>query len=294
MAYSNFRPEVWSKILLAERERETVLSNLCYKGPFLGEITKMGDKLHIAGVGRPTIRTYSAGTPPTRESLSDWEKTLTIDQAKYFDFVVGDIDQTQSAGDILAAQMLEARRAMAETIDDYLAGFYNAQIGIDEDEDPVYVQTKELTGLTSVNVFEGLTAIEEKLREGNVPASEELCLIVHPKVNSKLQLAKLFYGTSNDGIIENGMVGNILPFKVYVSNAIVKTTVESVDHYHCIAMTKKAIAFAEQIPPKSIEQFRDPDDFGTVIRGFNLFGAAVLRPGDIVHVDVTLSAEAEA
>lgn len=295
MSYSNFRPEVWSKILLTERERECVLRNLCYTGPYLGEIKKMGDTLHIAGIGRPTIRNYVEGTTPTRETLNDWVKTLSVDQAKYFDFKVGDVDQTQAAGDILGAQLIEARRAMAATIDDYLAGLYNAQIGVDGSSNPIYVQTVTEAAFNSANAYSTITLAEEKLREGNVASNMELALVVHPKVYSKLQLAKIVYGRPNESVVDNGNVGNILPFKVYVSNAVKVTQVTvgetTTDHYHCMAMTKQAIAFAEQIPPKSIEQFRDPDDFGTVIRGFSLYGATILRPSDIVHLDLALAAE---
>ncbi len=83
MAYESFRPEVLAKELMTDRGRDCVFKNLCYKGPIIGEITKKGDVLHIAGVGRPVVRDYTPGEDITLDSKTSYNQDLYISQAKY-------------------------------------------------------------------------------------------------------------------------------------------------------------------------------------------------------------------
>ena len=71
MAYEGFRPEVLARELMTDRGRDCVFKNLTYKGPIIGEISKKGDVLHIAGVGRPTVRDYTPGDAITLEQKSN-------------------------------------------------------------------------------------------------------------------------------------------------------------------------------------------------------------------------------
>ena len=61
MAYSNFKPLVWSKHIQRELEKATVLQEDC-NTEFEGE-ARQGSRVKILGVARPTIG-------PTRPSIS--------------------------------------------------------------------------------------------------------------------------------------------------------------------------------------------------------------------------------
>ena len=74
---------------------------------FEGDI-KMGKEVKILGVTRPTIRTYTPGTALIREAGTDSSQLLKIDQYRYFDFAVEDIDKAQSVPGLIESLSKEA------------------------------------------------------------------------------------------------------------------------------------------------------------------------------------------
>jgi hypothetical protein len=278
MAYSNSAPTIWAKELMVQRKRESVFQNVVYKGKMLGEITQKGDRLVIPGIGRPTVRDYTAGTNPiTTETLSDSQQTLLIDRARYFSFIIDKIDTTQAEQDILLTQMEEARRALVDDTEDYLASFYS-QCG----------SSVTNTAVKSNTVLSTISEALQELYENDVPANEEICLMITPAIHQKLVLAKVLYGMPNEDTIEAGFVGRVLGAKVYMSNAVVV----SGGVHKCMALTKKALAFAEQIPPGNMDIIKNPETtFGTIVKALYLCGAKMIRPGDACLLDLTPAAE---
>ncbi len=125
MSVENFKPEVWSKVILAALQK-----NLVYGGPMVvnsdydGEIAGPGDAVHITQFGDPTISTYTPGNPITYQNLIDAGMTLYINQSKSFSFAIDDVDRRQAAGDMQA--YLEGRAAyqMANVADQFIAALY--------------------------------------------------------------------------------------------------------------------------------------------------------------------------
>ncbi len=271
----NFRPELWTKFLTVKRERESVFESITYKGKLLGDITEKGDKLHIVGIGRPTVRNYTEEQDLTREYLKDTNQELIISQAKYFDFALDRVAEKQAEGSIMGTQMTEARRALAETQDEYLAGFFT-EAGA----------TVTAATLTSGNIVSKVAEAYEKLLEANVKSSTPVCLVIDPKVYTKLTLAKVIYGQPNDKTLRQGFRGMFLDFEVYVSNSL--TTYSSSGKY-CFAMTKECLAFAEQI--SDIESYPIEKGFGRGVKGLHLYGATVYRPDDMVSLEFKTAAE---
>ena len=97
MALDTFIPEVWTQELLSALEKATVIAapgvvNRDYEG----EIAQAGDTVHINSIGDPTVATYTRGsTTITPEQLTTAQQSLVVDQAKYFAFLVDDIDARQ-------------------------------------------------------------------------------------------------------------------------------------------------------------------------------------------------------
>jgi hypothetical protein len=267
-------------MLMTDRPKETVFAKLCYNGPFLGEIKNKGDRVHITGIGRPTIRNYAKGQALETEYLSDYSQELLIDQAKYFDILLDDIDAKQAAGEIMTTQMQEARRALTEAMEDYLAGMYE-QGG----------DTITNAALNSGNAISTIAEGVVKLFENNVPGNEEITLVVTPAVSMKIMMADILFNTDNKEAM-GGYLGRMKSFincKVYVSNAVKKT----LEAAHCMMFTKKAIALAEQIPASSIERFRPHGTFADAIKCLHLYGAKVIRPKELIRLDLTTAEETE-
>src|ERR1039458_1783529 len=125
MAFTNFIPAVWSKVILAALQKKLVYgSPMVVNSDYEGEISGPGNTVHITQFGDPTVSDYLPGAPITYQQLSDAGLTLLIDQAKTFSFSIDDVDRRQAAGDMQA--YLEGRAAykLADAADQYIAGKY--------------------------------------------------------------------------------------------------------------------------------------------------------------------------
>jgi hypothetical protein len=280
MAYESFKPEILSTELMTDRERMSVFRNLCYKGPILGEITKMGDVLHIAGVGRPTVRDYVIGTDLALETKTSYNQDLHITQQKYINVEVEKIDDKQAAvsGKIFDTEIQEAKRALAQTADEFLAGFYT-QAG----------NTVTDAANTSLTILAKLAEVQEKLLEADVPLEEEMILVISPRVYTKIVLAKIIFQNTNNDIMTKGFKGNVLNFNTYVSNSV-QNNGSTIDYN--MAFTRKAIAFAEQIPANMIKRYEPELAFSDAFKVLHLYGGTVIRPAELVCFTTTNTDEA--
>ncbi|MGI5919084.1 MAG: phage capsid protein [Christensenellales bacterium] len=278
MGYEAFRPEILAKELMTDRGRDCVFKNLTYKGPIIGEITKKGDVLHIAGVGRPTVRDYTPGEDIVLEQKSSYNQDLYITQAKYVNVEVDRVDRAQSQGEIFGVEVREAKKALAQALDEYLAGFYvDAGHTISNDN------------VTSTSILSTLAEAEQALLEADVPFEEERFLVISPAIYTKLVLGKIVFQQTNDKVFEKGFKGSFLNFNVYVSNSIKKTG----NVHHCMAFSRQALALAEQIPASMIERYSPEKSFADAFKVLHLYGATVIRPGELVRVDLTPGPETD-
>ena len=124
MAVTNFIPSIWSARLNEGFKKALVYGN-CVNTDYEGEIKGAGSTVKINSVGAVTIDNYdkSKGINKPQE-LDSSQSTLTIDQAKYFNFQVDDIDKAQANVDLLDAGIKEASYGLANVADQYIANFY--------------------------------------------------------------------------------------------------------------------------------------------------------------------------
>lgn len=276
MGYESFRPEILAKELMTDRGRDCVFKNLTYKGPILGEITKKGDVLRIAGVGRPTVRDYTPGEDIVLEQKSSYNESLYITEAKYVNVEVDRVDKVQAQGEVFGVEVREAKKALAQTLDEYLSGFYELAGALITN-----------THCTSASILSTLAETEQALLEADVPFEEERFLVISPAVYTKLVLGKIVFQQNNAEMFGKGFKGSYLNFGVYVSNSIKKTG----DVHHCMAFTRQAIALAEQIPAAMIERYKPEKTFADAFKVLHLYGGTVIRPSELVRVDLTTADE---
>ena len=276
MPYESFRPEILATELMRDRAKDCVFKNLCYKGPILGEITKKGDVLHIAGVGRPTVRDYTPGTDITLDTKTTYNQDLYITEAKYVNVEVERVANVQAQGEIFGVEVQEAKKSLAETLDGFIAGFHTQAGG-----------SVENTSVTSTSILSTLATAEQKLLEANVPFEEEKFLVISPAVYTKFVLGKIMFQQTNNDVFTKGFKGSFLNFGLYVSNSIEKTG----DVHHCMAFTRQAIALAEQIPASMIERYKPEKTFSDAFKVLHLYGGTVIRPAELIRVDMTPAPE---
>lgn len=284
MSIKLFKPEIWAANLLVSARNALV-----YGGPdvvnhdYEGDISEYGDTVRITSISRPTIGTYVPNsTVITPEQITDAQRTLTIDQAKYFAFSIDDVDARQARANVIPQAMSEAAYAMANTIDQYIASFYTQ------------IQAANALGSITVNSSTTptdaydkiLVPLKIKLDRANVPTNGRYTIIT-PEMHGCLLRDGRFIKVSESGTDEalrNGMVGRAAGFNIMLSNNTPNT---SGSEYAITAGVSSAISLAMQIA--KTEAYRPQSSFSDAIKGLNLYGAKVLRPDFLASALVTVS-----
>ena len=268
MAVTNFIPTIWSARLNEGFKKALVYGN-CVNTDYEGEIKGAGSTVKINSVGAVTIDNYdkSKGINKPQE-LDSSQSTLTIDQAKYFNFQVDDIDKAQANVDLLDTGIKEASYGLANVADQYIANFYTevkAGNTIGDDTTPIVPSI--------ANAYDYLIDLGVILDENSV--SEIDRFVVVPSWFYGLLLKDPRF-TKEIDIMRTGFVGNIDNMAVYKSNNVPNTSGEK---YKIIAGQKSAISFAGQVD--SVEAYRPESQFSDAVKGLQVYGAKCIKPEGI-------------
>ena len=287
MSVATFVPEVWNAAIQEPYEKALIFGQPSIaSNAWMGEITGIGDTVHINYLSAPTVRDYTKGTPIEVEELSTTSTKLTIDQGKYFAFRVHDVDTVQAAGDFQGPATKQAGIDLRDNADAYLAGLLkdgahkNNKIGTVEviDDDPAKAGAE-------YSAFKVLVKLSNKLNRQSVPTTGRY-VVVGPDTYSALLMDPRFSrvdASGTDETLRNGIVGRAVGFDVLVSN---NAPVVS-DRELAIAGVPDAFAFASQLV--ETEALRDPAHFGDIVRGLNVYGAAVTRPEGVATAEVKIT-----
>jgi len=271
----SFIPEIWSAVML-----DSLKKSLVYAGPgvvnrdYEGDIRNMGDTVRIRSISRPTIGTYTKNsTTISPETLTDAQRALYIDQAKYFAFEVDDIDRAQSVGGEMEAALMEAAYGLRDVADQYIAALYTGAQSANQ------IGTVSVT--TAALAYTQIRKLKVALDEANVP-QEGRYVVVPPWYEGLLLEDDRFVRVDASGTSEglrNGQIGRALGFNVLASN---NAPLVTGDDYAVMAGHPSAISFAEQIA--SIETYRPESAFADAIKGLHVYGAKLVRPDAIATV----------
>ena len=281
MAINHFIPTVWSESLHQALESRYVGVANCNR-EYEGEIKNCGAVVKICGVGSVNVGDYTKNTDMNSpQALSDTVCELTIDQAKYFNFQIDDIDRAQCTPKLMDAAMKVAASSLASAADRYVYSLYEGH------ENTIAVHDLHAD---SSDIFPYLVKARERLYNGNVYDDTEVVLEVSPKIASIIFKNKLDLSSSNGELLETGCIGSIMGFKVFVSNGVAVDPIASDQNvHHCFLRTKRAIAFAEQL--SEIEAYRPEQRFADAVKGLHLYGAKIVYPEELVVLDLYVYTE---
>ncbi len=273
MAYELFKPKVWSKYIEKQLGKFTTFEDDCnYK--FKGEVGK-GKTVKILGVTRPTIGDYNGTEIAGPEYFDGVEQELKIDQKKYFNFMIDDVDEAQCMEGVMEAYIEEASKAMAECRDSYIAEL----IATNADEDMVS-ETYTLATMDKTAVKKAIDAGIQKLWENGVSQKDDVTIYLNPEMYLLFQEYITETKSDNDKAIASGILGNYAGAKVKMSNNFYnKDGVE-----YLFIKTGKAVAFASGID--ETEAYRPEGLFSDAIKGLNTYGGKVIRPRELYIMKV--------
>ena len=276
MAITNFIPTIWSENLYKALDKQYIAAANCNRD-YEGEIKNMGSVVKICGVGNVTVGDNTKNTDMSNpQTLSDTVVELKIDQAKYFNFQIDDIDRAQSTPKLMDAAMSVAASGLANAADAYIFGLHEESGYTLSVEDPDPDRMIEL-----------IITAREKLYQSNVSDSSEVVVEVSPAVATLILKAKMNLTTDNTASFENGYLGSVVGCKIYVSNNIACESDGTFSTYKCFMRTKRAIAFAEQL--SEIDAYRPEKRFADAVKGLHLYGAAVVYPEELAVLNITVT-----
>ena len=288
MAVTTFIPELWSARLLYALEKAHVATNLVNRN-YEGEISNHGDTVHINTIGAITVKSYTKNTDiDAPETLTTTDQTLVIDQAKYFNFQVDDVDKVQAAGELVDTAMGRAAYALADVSDAYLHGVIAAGAAAGN----TIGSAAAPVALTASNVYENIVKLKTKLDKANVPNTGRT-IVVPPDVHSLLLLDDRFAkstATAGQEALINGLVGRIAGFDVYMSNNVktgTGTDTGKTPYFEITAQITDATTYAEQII--KTEAYRMESRFADAVKGLHVYGAKVTDGTKIAKILASVS-----
>ena len=294
-AYSGtFIPALWSGKLAQKFYAATVFGEIA-NTDWQGDISGIGDTVIINTIPTITINSYSIGQNLAYEIPAPSTISLTINKGKYFGVNVNNVLELQAKPKLMDVFTNDAAQQMKIKIDtDVLAGTFNQGAATNQGATAGKISGSFNLGtdaaavtLTASNILQNITALSSVLDEANVPETDRW-LVISPterQILMQSNLAQAQFMGDGTSVLRNGKIGQIDRFTVYVSNLLPRgaanqdwtggASAGKAKRHAIMAGHKSGITFASQIA--KVESLQNPNDFGTLIRGLNVYGYKVAQ-----------------
>ena len=273
-------PEVFSKKVQVAFRKSAVAEAIC-NTDYMGEIAQIGDTVNIIKEPTITVTDYTRATTSLNSTvLTDQELVLQVDQAKYFQFKVDDLEKRfshvnwqQVASDNAAYQLKDAFDVNVITA--AVAGIGSNTYGTVA----APIDTGHASG--EVDPLDVLARLARLLDDANVP-EENRWVVAKPEFYEELaktssKLLSVDYNQGNGGL-RNGLVasGELRGFKMYKSNNVPTPSGSGNPTHQILAGHMSAVSCAQSL--STVESIRDNNSFKDIVRGLLVWGRKVLRP----------------
>ena len=290
---SGFIPSIWSGKLVEKLYARTAfaeVSNTLYEGSIKGA----GDTVQIRTTPSIVINDYEIGGGLTYEKPVSDKVELQIDQAKSFSFEVNDVDAYQADIKLMEGWSDDAGQQMKIAIDKDISAYAYTEAAAENAGATAGVESGSLNlgvagtpvAITKTNILDTLVDCGTALDEQNVP-DEGRYIMLPAWMNGMLKKSDLrdasIMGDATSAF-RNGKIGMLDRFSVYVNNNMSTVTDDGTDNQatNVIFGHKKALTFASQMT--NMETLPNPNDFGKLVRGLNVYGRKVIDPNAIGHL----------
>lgn len=275
----NFIPSVWSARLLVALDKALVYGQTgVVNRDYEGEIREFGNTVKIASIGSITVGDYARDTDiGDPQILTDSEQMLVIDQQKYFNFFVDQIDRVQQNVNTMDEAMRRAAYSLRDVADSFLANLMDTAVPSGNKIGSVTTPVVP----TATTAYEYLVDLATKLDEANVPTEGRWC-VVPPWFHGLMLKDARFVSAGSaktDQVLANGEVGEAAGFRILKSNNVPNTTGTK---YKIIAGHSMATSYAEQII--DVQHYKPEKRFGDAVKGLHVYGAKVVRPTALAEI----------
>ena len=290
-------PEIYSKKVQIALRKASVAEAVC-NTDYMGEIKSFGDTVNIVQEPQISVSDYTRGASTSSTALTDNELVLTIDQAKYFQFQLDDIEKRfshinfQSVASDNAAYKL--KDAMDENILHHIAVDASSVAANKRGTTSTPIDVGFAAG--EVDPLNEMSTASKLLDEQNVP-EEGRWFVAAPEwydalANTSSKLLSVDYNAGK-GSLRNGLVasGLVRGFQMYKSNNCKThdlsgaTPAGSATQPCAVWGQMSGISCGSSL--KIVESIRSTTTFADIVRGLMVFGRKVLRTdivGKVIYV----------
>lgn len=292
MAIDNMQQEVWAAGLLRALYAESVYTSAANRN--YERDASNAHMVHISSItNSPTIRDYAKATAlEAPETLDDADQVLNLDQQKYFNVKVQDIDAVQTRPDIMGEYLRKAAIAVAQVVDSFASGLLNTSVGAAianaAAATSLRIRNVEVDATndneTGKNLLNGMIEILELVEDANVSTTAGKFMFITPYWSRMIRkyflenAEGLFVPATQEQIMQ-GLIGNFYGFEMRRTNRSPQhRTTDSI-----IVTTSDAWTMADQIA--EIEGYRPENDFADAVKGLYVYGGRVLDPLQVWRID---------
>lgn len=283
MAYQNFIPTVWNEAIDRELERLCVFAEDCNR-KYEGKVKEKGESVKILGVGKPTIKSIAYKDKNKNiddaEEIEDTSIIMQINQIRYFNYKVGDIDKAQAVGGVMEALQAETSEGLANEVDTYIAGMANKEEAV-----KLYATAPKCVAGTAstgeINVLKTLRDARKYLTKNDVKQNTKIVATVDADFEDLFVEAYTDKNTNNSDNLKNGAIGMYHKMLIKSSNNV---ATDKSGNSLIMVRTQRAIAYVKALT--HTEAYRPEKGFADAVKGFILFDAKIVRPKEMVVINV--------
>ena len=282
-------PQIYSKKVQIALRKAATAEAIC-NTDYMGEIKNFGDTVNIVQEPQITVSDYTRGLATSATALTDQELILVVDQAKYFQFALDDIEKRFSHINFQSVASDNAAYKLRDALDSNVFTYLGAdaqvsttanRLGTTGTPIDIGFATGEIDPLNSMSTSAKLLDIQDAPEEGRwfVGAPEWYDALA----NTSSKLLSVDYNAGK-GSLRNGLVasGLVRGFQMYKSNNLATNDLSGATPAGSATAPvatwgqMSSTSCASQL--KIVESLRSTTTFADIVRGLLVFGRKVLRP----------------
>ena len=279
----NFVPQIYSQKVLNFFRTKSVVEAIT-NSDYYGEIAAFGDTVRVIKEPVITVSNYLRGDTLTSQALTDNELTLALDQAKFFQFEVDDIETKISHIGWQALATDSAAYALKNSFDQDVLTQMSLEANVlaaNISNDTEHANLLDLS--TPDALLNEISKLSRLLTQQDVP-EEGRWLVISPVGMETLAKAdsKLINMDFNGGMADlgNGLVssGKLRGFSLFMTNNAPTFQTLTTVHTHDVLLAGHMSAVATVSAILDTEVIRSTTTFADIIRGKHVYGRTVIRP----------------
>ena len=275
-----FVPEIWSGNMLKNYYEQALASEICNHN-YEGEIKDKGDKVIIRRDPEVEIRQYYKGLKLETQSVEDEGLEFVIQRGVYFNFPVDDIDRRQSDVPWVQKVTDNASIRIKNHIDKQLFGDVYSSVASGN-------QVWNNISMDADDALDLLVDIGVAMDDNFVPDDGNRWVLVPNWLKGLVKKNDTFVDASKMGdgksMLRTGFIGTIDRTKVYGTTNLHQDS----GYDYILAGHPDAITYATQIT--KTEKLRNPNTFGDIIRGLQVYDWEVIQPTLLFYATVKKTA----